>query len=391
MDNNRLFKLGLLFGTICIILSCQKKAQSSSTLEQDSPRLLAYYTYWKSEYRADKIPYNKLNFICHAFIRPQADGSLWVPETYIEPELISNAHAAEVKVLASIGGASGGEKFSAIASDPVLRDTFANNLESFLRTHGYDGVDIDWEFPQNATDRANQNLLIEAIRTKFNSSPQPAPLWLISMAVASGNWYGQWNDYNTLNEYVDFYNLMTYDFHGSWSDHSGHNSPLYRGNDFEMEGNVQAALHYTLNITPTVPPDKINVGIPFYGRNFTTTEELYDSCPGNCSTIDYNYNEIVPLIDNGWTEHWDSASQVPYLTNDMGTGMLTYDNPRSVQLKARYALEMNTGGVFVWALGADYIAGTGQPLIDALYDACSKSNRIYLPSILKKMPLIPLT
>lgn len=374
------------FLAVYIISAYQQEVQTLNASAQDSQRLLVYYTYWRNEYRADKIPYNKLNFISHAFISPQSDGSLWVPEAYIEPDLIANAHAAGVKVLASIGGASGSENFPDIASDPVLRSTFADNIESFLRTHGYDGVDIDWEFPQNATDKATQNLLIETIRHKFNSSPQPAPSWLISMAVTSENWYGQWNDYHTLNEYVDFYNLMTYDFHGSWSDHSGHNSPIYRGNDPypDTEQNIETALNYTMSISPTIPLDKINVGIPFYGRSFTTTENLYDSCAGRCSTIDYDYNEIVPLINNGWTEHWDRASQVPYLLNDTGVGMLTYDNPRSVQLKVTYALkEVNVGGIFVWELGADYITDTGQPLMDAVYDSYSKSNTRYSPSVLK--------
>ena len=351
-----------------------KTVATPNLAEQKSPRVLAYYVAWQSNYRADNIPYNQLTHINHAFLLPQADGSLWVPKgspSYLEPRLVEKAHAAGVKVLAAIGGYGGSENFPTIARDPQLRAAFADNIAAFLQENEYDGVDIDWEFPQNATDRANQTLLIQAIRDKFDASPQPGPTWLISMAVVASNWSGQWNDYAALNQFVDFYNLMTYDFHGSWSEHAGHNAPLYRGRDPDAELNVEAALDYMLD-TRAVPADKINVGIPFYGRNFSTAEALYDRCLEDCVTVDAAYHEIAPLIGKGWTYHWDAASRVPYLTHNSGTGVFTYDNPLSVKLKVAYAQSRGAAGVFMWDLSADAIPDGGQPLLNAMYTVATK-------------------
>jgi GH18 family chitinase len=173
-----LFLTGVVVMVLCTYASDPKAALTAHAAEQNRPRLLAYYVSWQSDYRADNIPYHQLTHLNHAFILPQADGSLLVPAgppPYLEPPLVEQAHAAGVKVLASIGGYGGSENFPLIARDPRLRATLADNIASFLRTHNYDGVDIDWEFPQDETDRANQNLLIKAIRDNFNSSPAPGP------------------------------------------------------------------------------------------------------------------------------------------------------------------------------------------------------------------------
>jgi|DewCreStandDraft_4_1066084.scaffolds.fasta_scaffold19948_2 chitinase len=331
-------------------------------------RFLAYYPYWVSTYRADKIPYNKLTHICHAFVQPQANGSLVAPSGYLEPALITYAHNAGVKVLVSIGGADevARQNFATIAASASLRTAFANAVESFCRTYGYDGADIDWEFPQNATDRTNQNLLIQAVRDKFNSSSAPAPSWEITMAVSPGNWYGQWNDYSYLNNVISFYNLMTYDYHGEWSAHSGHNSPLYRGTDPLDGENIDWSNNY-MTVTRGVPASKMNLGIPFYGYRFPNSESLYDSFVSGAYQM--NYNIITPLIGSGWTYNWDSGSIVPYLTYDSGAGLISYDNPQSVIEKVNYALSVKGyGGIFMWEITADYSAGS-QPLLDAMWNS----------------------
>lgn len=332
-------------------------------------RFLAYYPYWESGYKQDKIPYNRLTHICHAFVRPQADGSLSVPAGYLEPALITNAHAQGVKVLVSIGGADevARQNFVTIAASPALRTAFANAVEAFCRTYGYDGADIDWEFPQNATERANQNLLIQAVRDRFNFSAAPAPSWEITMAVSPGNWYGQWNDYAYLNNVVDFYNLMNYDYHGSWSPHSGHNAPLYRGTDPTDGENIDWT-HTYMTVTRGVPVSKLNLGIAFYGYRFPSSEVLYDNCGGSCSSaVQMRYRNILPLIGAGWTEYFDSGSRVPYLRNDAGAGLIVYDNPASIAEKVDYALaDKGYGGIFMWEITQDYSSGN-TPLLDAMW------------------------
>jgi chitinase len=367
-------------------------------------RLLAYYAYWNSNYRSDKIQYSKLTHICHAFAEPNADGTLYLdpgPPALLEPALITNAHAAGVKVLISIGGASApgqppDSTFRAISQSAPLRTAFAANIAAFCATYGYDGVDIDWEMPgamdptnPGATDMANFDLLIQAIRTAFNSKNSA---WLISIATSPDNWGAQWLDYPVLNNYVDFYNDMTYDMHGSWNGTMGYNAPLYQGNYSEDNLCDQTCMDYVLT-TRAVPAEKVNMGIPFYGQYFPGSNVLFYKC-GNCSTTQANYSAIAPLIGNGWTYNWDAASQVPYLTNVSGAGIYSYDDAQSVGLKADYALNArNAGGIFMWDLSEDYMGAGNEPLLDAMYAKfsafCPGNSPTFTPTLTHTSTLNP--
>lgn len=333
-------------------------------------RMLAYYPYWVAGYKQDKIPYNRLTHICHAFIQPQADGSLVAPGGFIEPLLLTNAHLNGVKVLVSIGGADETARlnFVTIAASLALRTAFANNVEAFCRANNYDGADIDWEFPQDAVQRTNQNLLLQAVRDRFDAAAAPAPSWEISMAVSPGNWYGQWNDYAALNGIVSFYNLMNYDYHGGWSPHSGHNAALYRGADPTIGEDIDWTNTY-MTVTRGVPASMLNLGLAFYGYRFPASENIYDNCGGSCAAAtQLNYTAVTPLIGAGWTYNYDAGSQVPYLRYDSGAGFITYDDPASITNKVNYALSSRGyGGIFMWEITGDYSAGS-QPLFDAMYN-----------------------
>jgi GH18 family chitinase len=328
-------------------------------------RILAYYPDWVAEYKADKIPYRQLSHICHAFMIPDMDGNVSGPTD--EPALITNAQYHNVKVLVALGGASvDGSVFSTLMADPTARQRLVNNLYNFCTTNDYDGVDLDWENPgpESEDDKENLKDFVQELRQKFDTSLE------ISIAVIGKHWSGQYYNYNELNEYVNFYNLMTYDMHCNESNRSGHNSPIYTGNDPEpKEGlSCEAYMDYMI-VKRGIPSGKINMGIPFYGHEFTSVENLFDSCIGGCPATPRAYKDIIPLIGNGWTYNWDAASLVPYLTYDSGLGIISYDNASSISEKVDYALKTrNAGGVFTWEITQDYTGGN-QPLMDAMYNA----------------------
>src|SRR6185369_9418329 len=149
---------------------------------QSKPRLLAYYLYADQlatpPYSSANIPMNKLTHIAHAFIKlddSKKDGSVTFDPKFPEPDLITRAHAAGVKVLVSIGG-SGDTKdstFRVIAGNPNYRKNLADNLYRFVVANHYDGVDIDWEFPGAKgafpEDKKNFNRLMATIRQKLPS------------------------------------------------------------------------------------------------------------------------------------------------------------------------------------------------------------------------------
>jgi len=237
------------------------------------------------------------------------------------------------------------------------RFIFISNLVDFLYTHDYDGVDIDWEFPNSTTDRDNLTLLIREIRQRFELQN---PDWLITFAVGTSSWTGQWYNYPQLMADVDWFNAMCYDYHGSWSAHSGHNAPLYQPPGDNC-GAVDVGMTY-LHQTRGIPKNQLTVGIPFYGKEFITSG-LYGSFTG--LVTDHIYSAIIPRLSSGWTYNWDNVSMVPYLTNSDNTRLITFEDTLSVQRKCEWIRNQGYTGAMIWALGQDLTSGE-QPLLTKL-------------------------
>ena len=341
-------------------------------------RLLAYYPDWAKDqspaYNAEKIPYNKLTHILHAFLLldPSGNGALQIDPELIEPALNRNAHKAGVKVMISIGGADSAQAaaFAKIAGSAHLRSVFAKNLHAFLVKHDYDGVDIDWEVPNAPDDTTHCTMLMEALRREL-----PSPRWLISMAIsADPRNYGTGFDVPALNPIVDFLNVMTYDFSGPWMSYSGINSPLYQdAADPEQAGSLKTSMDL-YNKIYGVPRAKLNIGTAFYGYEFDNVQNLWNYCPNSdCSAAgSWNYGTYIKQRVNakGWAAHWDNAAQAPYLLYQGPggkDGFITYDNPFSTALKTFYVVgKRDFGGMFMWDLSGDY-DGHSQDLLDAIY------------------------
>jgi chitinase len=377
----RFSQIACSFGLLFLVI-----ISASSLSAQDSPttpkRLLGYYTAWSKyntpPYSADQIPYSKLTHISHAFLllASKADGSIQIPSGTIEPALIRKAHAAGVKVLISIGGGDGiqGPRFNKMAASETTRQTFVKAVHDFLLNFGYDGVDIDWEVP-NAPDMANCTTLMQELR---NALPSP---WLISMATPSDprSW-GQGFDIPALAPLVDFMNVMTYDYYGSWSGATGHVSPLYQSpSDPSQVGSVKTSMDLYANIYG-VPLAQLNIGTPFYGYEFDGTDQLWAQC-STCASSSQNYAPYIKGLVNqqGWTRNFDSVAVAPYLTNPSiqnlnVPGFITYDDMSTTARKTTYVTKTRGfGGVFMWELSGDY-DGTSQDLFNALYNAWKSSQ-----------------
>ncbi|MDZ7399511.1 MAG: glycosyl hydrolase family 18 protein [candidate division KSB1 bacterium] len=321
-----------------------------------APKVVGYYTAWqRGIFPAEKVAFKHLTHIAHAFIWPKADGSLAMYDNFIYPQLVARTHQAGKKIIVSIGGWGNCDGFPPMAANASARARFVENVKNFCLNNGYDGADIDWEFPQSEADRINLNRLMQELRTAFDAAQ---PNMLLTMAVPVSDWSGKWFDFASLKNYTDWIGGMTYDFHGSWTNHAGHNSPLFAPAN-EPEGSVDRGIQYLLS--RGLPPEKIFLGIPFYGKEFTASQ-LYGLSTG---CVDRRYSEIIPLIAAGWTYHWDNLSQVPYLTNPNRTKVLSFDDTVSVRLKCEYVRLKKLGGVIIWELSQDDM-GNSQPLLETI-------------------------
>ena len=352
------------------IASGKKSSVTSAAYTIETPdssvqRLLAYAK------PGSNIPYDKMTHIIHWFLTLTSDGSIAGSSNLMNAAKIAQEKAAGVKVMLSVGGPGQAKAFSAMAADTNARAAFVNNITNFLITYGYDGVDIDWEYPTVGKTHDDTTYCTELMQSLYTALH---PSYLLSMAVPPRpDWYPAL-DYVNLRSYVDFFNVMTYDF-DLGSDYADYNSPLHENpSDENPRGSIENSVSQFLDIG--VPADKINIGIPFYGYLYNGVTR-WGPCGGVCSPTPKGglaYTQITPLMAAGWTKYFDDTAGVPYLIPSSGSGFVTYDDTQSIPLKAQYVLGSTQsggnqlGGIFLWDLSQDDDQGQ-HVLLDSMFSA----------------------
>jgi chitinase len=224
-----------------------------------------------------------------------------------------------------------------------MRTTFATSAKSLLDQFNLDGIDIDWEHPQDTNEGRNLTQLLTTLRSYL-----PAPLYCLTCALPAGAWALR-NIPNLAQcvAYLDTLNLMGYDFTGSWSPVSGNHSQLYGPPD---QQSCNAAVQYC--ISNNVPANKLLLGIPCYGRSFlncTKANSSFSGCAGEDGVFEY-----TDLPRPGATESVDDKRIAAYCVGGDG-GWTSYDNPYTVTRKAAYVKQEGLAGLFYWT-------GTGDKL-----------------------------
>ncbi len=319
-----------------------------------SKRLVAYYATWTRAAMPPKsIAWSRVTHIAHAFVLPSTLGGLKNVSTYVDPELIAEAHAHGVKVVASVGG--WGANFDANV-DPVIRAKTVAALAALCKTHHYDGIDIDWEFPTAATAPAWAALVSE-LRVALDAIN---PNLELAAAISAGRANMAVLPKAALAK-LSFIGVMTYDFSGPWSASIGHHAPLYptKGGD---GGSTSGAIDYLVK-TVGVASDKLLFGLPFYGYQFAgSTLESTAVAPGG----GVDYNKLAPLVGaQGYTRGFDATGKVPFLTRPASPGFVSYDDDTSIAAKCTWSKSRELGGAIIWHLAGDKMTDGSQPLLTA--------------------------
>lgn len=347
------------FMIICS-LYCTVSAQSQY-------KIVGYYPAWnRSIIPASQLRLDILTHVNHSFAWPTVTGTIQGDANVPDAALINAVHAGGKKVLIALGGWGHEAGFIPVATDTSIRRVFVSNLFRFVTENSYDGIDLDWEFPVNTAQRDSLTSLVKEIRRAFDSIDSSL---LITMAVPISNWSGQWIDFQKLLPFIDWFNAMVYDIHGSWTNHAGHNAPLFAPSS-DYDGSAHQGIQY-LHLTRGIPKNKLTLGVPFYGKQFTASA-MYTPQSG---VFDVTYSTVLSRIQSGWEYHWDDVSQVPYLISPAKTAVLTFDDSTSIARKCRYVKDEQLSGMMMWALGQDVVSGT-QPLIESIGDALVSPNSI---------------
>jgi chitinase len=277
-----------------------------------------------------------------------------------------------LKTTIAIGGWGGSANFSEAAVTEESRETFANNAVNFIVEHGFNGIDLDWEYPvtgggpgtyPNPDDEDNFPLLLETLRQKLDEQGEKdGTHYSLSIAGAANTGYIKNTQIGTSHQYLDYVQVMTYDIHGSWEELADLNAPLYDddGKTWSVDKAIQAY------IDAGVPNEKLVMGVPFYGYTYDVTSDenngLRQKYEGSGSVT---YNRIMQndYLNNGYTRIWDEGTQTPYLFNEELSRFITYDDVESITKKAEYIREQQLGGAMIWEISQDH----GNDLLDALY------------------------
>nr|KAG5709851.1 hypothetical protein BaRGS_032675 [Batillaria attramentaria] len=319
-------------------------------------RRVCYYTNW-SQYRPSSgkfVPENVDPTLCTHLIYTFAklvgnqlkafewndESTAWSTGMYERFQALKQKNPS-VKTLLAVGGwnlASG--PFTQMVATPQNRAEFAQSSVDFLRKWGFDGLDVDWEYPTlrggHPQDRDHFTQLIREVRAKFQQEAATTgnSRLLLTAAVAAGkDKIDVAYDIPQLNQYLDFISIMTYDLHGSWETHTGHHTALY---------------------------------------------------PRAAERGDDRYlNVICQMQQRGGQRHNDAEQHVPYITD--GDQWVGYEDVNSLREKVCYTKQNGYGGIMVWALDLDDFSGNmcGQgpyPLMHAINAELSNPSLANCPS-----------
>ncbi|KAF2899378.1 hypothetical protein ILUMI_06797 [Ignelater luminosus] len=376
------------FAIITILLSFE-------VVSAITDKVVCYYGSWsvyrnsKGKFTIEDIDPNLCTHAIYTFVGINLDGSIRIMDEY--NEVYNNGFKRfnglkklnpNLKTLVAIGGWNeGSAKFSKVAASASLRKVLVNNAVTLLSTYGFDGFDLDWEYPGqrdgSSLDKANFIELVKELRATFDKYG-----YLLTAAVAAAATSVDIS-YNVpaLSKYLDFINVMTYDLHGSWEKFTGHNAPLYPSSQdvtaAAKELNVVACINAW--IERGASPKKLILGIGIYGRSYTLADPnnaaigapaIGAGLPGPYTSEAgmLGYNEICEMQLSGqWAIAWSDEQQVPY--THLKNQWVGYDNPKSVTLKVNFAKKMLLGGAMIWSIETDDfrgVCGSKYPILSAI-------------------------
>jgi chitinase len=365
----------------------QDRLRTPTPTAGSTEKIVGYYAAWSkyAGFTPDKIDANKLTHINYAFANIDSDFKVTLGYPDIDPANIKLLNSLKMqnpnlKTIIAVGGWTWSARFSDAALTEESRTIFAESCVEFIVKYGFDGVDIDWEYPvsgglatniKRPEDKQNFTLLMKTLREKLDArGAVDGKHYILTFAGAAGNWYLHNIELDKLNHYIDFVNLMSYDIHGTWESLTDFNAPLYvdsKSATPQYKTSVDSSVTAWLNTG--FPKEKLVMGVPFYGIIYKAVlhnnNGLYQTYSGG-ATI--SYNNIVGNYLNtlGYERFFHSEEMVPWLFN--GSTFISYDDPQSIAVKTNYVKGKGLGGMMIWELSQD----PKHVLLDAIYQGLSR-------------------
>ncbi|MCX7748902.1 MAG: glycosyl hydrolase family 18 protein [Clostridia bacterium] len=364
------------------------------------------------KYYVEHMPWSKIDFVNYAFAKISG-GKVALFDSYADIEcedfptmsglsfkgnfnqlVMYKQKYPNVKTLISIGGWTLSGPFSEVAATDTARTTFAQSCVDFIRKYKFDGVDIDWEYPGSEggpgtvpkpEDKHNFTLLLQKLREKLDAAGLPTAQggdghghYYLTIAAPAGYQKIATQEPDLYHQYLDFINLMTYDYHGSWDSSTNHLAPLYANPNDNSEPGMKEKFNtdWTVNeyLRLGVPGEKLNLGLPYYTRGWKGVKAgsnsqlpgLFQAATGGAPGVNddpaepegnnpfFYVKEKLEAAGSGYVKYKDPYTKTPYVFNANLGYLYTYDDEETISLKCDYALSKGLGGIMIWDITNDY-------------------------------------
>ncbi|RPA77326.1 glycoside hydrolase [Ascobolus immersus RN42] len=299
------------------------------------------------------LPLGMISHIFYAFAHVKEDGTVFLSDEWADLQMdvdgtkgclnamkaLKGSHP-HLKTIISIGGGAASQNFASVAADANKRANFARTAHAMLVQHGLDGLDIDWEHPSNPTEGHHYLLLLQTIRQFL-----PEHTYILTSALPATKWHLQHIPLAQCAQYLNFLNLMTYDFFGPWSERTGHHSQLYPHPSEPDAPSCNTAIEYLTRPPHNIPPHKILLGVPTYGRSFIGAHAPGMKFTGHAGEEGTFECQDLPRPGSNVIRDRERGT-ISCVGGD--AGYVGYEDGETVRGKGVWSRKRGLGGMFYW-------------------------------------------
>ncbi|XBW36794.1 hypothetical protein QEN19_002371 [Hanseniaspora menglaensis] len=285
------------------------------------------------------------------------------------PASYSLTNQKNFKLIMSIGGWSQNKSFLVLSKDPKYMDNFIKSCIDLVISNGFDGIDIDWEYPTKHIEVQTYTEIFKRLRHEFDElekeifGKDKTKNWFhLSSAIPCDKDILKKMNLKEIEPFIDNWNLMAYDLSGEWSEETGFHSNLFQSDD-KNGLSIDSVVQYLLK-NLKLRSNKIILGIPLYGRSFTNVKAIKSKVIGvPFKGVDSDFDKDSPgiwpyhaIFDLNYNAYYDQNLVAAYVYNSKKKHLIVFDDFHCLKRKAKYITEMKLGGAFFWEANGERVS-----------------------------------